>query len=204
METETSLQDDGAEGAARVPVLIGRIDGGRSVVALVRTALTIGRDASADVCIDATSVSRRHARISPVGAGGFELRDLGSKNGTTVNGTRVDSHALQPGDVVVIGPAELEFRFVTPVELERAERTAAAQARLGQLTDRELEVARLVAAGCKNADIAKQLAITTRTVVAHLEHAFDRLEIKSRTELTRLIIEAGWADAAPARAMRQR
>ena len=202
METETSLQEDGA-GAARVPVLIGRIEGGRSIIAVVRAALTIGRDATADICIDATSVSRRHARISPSGSGTFELRDLGSKNGTTVNGSRVESHALQPGDVLCIGPAELEFRFVTPVELERAERTAVAQGRLAQLTDRELEVARLVAAGSKNADIAKQLAITTRTVVAHLEHAFDRLGIKSRTELTRLVIEAGWAEESPARSMRR-
>jgi pSer/pThr/pTyr-binding forkhead associated (FHA) protein len=197
VETETSVEAGDGTDRDRVPVLIGRAEAGRNVVCIVGARLTIGRDPKADICIDATSVSRRHARISATGPDAFELRDLGSKNGTTVNGARVDSHALRSGDVVCIGPAELEFRFVTRAELERARRTAAAQARLRQLTDRELEVACLVASGGKNADIAKQLAITTRTVVAHLEHAFDRLAIRSRTELTRLVIEAGWADGAP-------
>ena len=108
-----------------------------------------------------------------------------------MNGEAVRTVVLRPGDLVRIGPAELEFRLVTLAELAHAERAADAQRALERLTDRELEVARLVASGAKNADIARKLDITSRTVAAHLEHVFDRLNINSRTALTRFVIEAG-------------
>ncbi len=55
-----------------------------------------------------TAMSRRHARVLG-GPPGCRIRDEGSKNGTLVNGVRVDEHALEPGDVVRIGETLLVF-----------------------------------------------------------------------------------------------
>lgn len=64
--------------------------------------LTIGRDESCDVVIPERQVSRRHARIRQT-ENGFLLEDLGSKNGTFVNGHELTgSHPLQDGDEIEI------------------------------------------------------------------------------------------------------
>jgi pSer/pThr/pTyr-binding forkhead associated (FHA) protein len=52
-------------------------------------AYVLGRDREADVVIDSTTVSRRHARLT-VGAGGTRVEDLGSRNGTWVRGERIE------------------------------------------------------------------------------------------------------------------
>ena len=54
----------------------------------------VGRDPAADVHIDDDRVSRRHARLTPLGGGGWQLRDLGSKNGVTVDGRPVSAADL--------------------------------------------------------------------------------------------------------------
>ncbi len=65
--------------------------------------IRIGREPGREICLDSDpTVSRRHAVIQP-GAGGFVLQDEGSSNGTYVNGARVVTHALQPGDEIRIG-----------------------------------------------------------------------------------------------------
>ena len=57
------------------------------------------------------------------------------------------------------------------------------------LSRREEEVARLVAAGLTNAEIAERLFISQRTVTTHLQHVYARLALRSRTELTRYVLE---------------
>ena len=52
------------------------------------------------------------------------------------------------------------------------------------LTRREREIALLVASGLSNRDIATRLFISKRTVDAHVEHIFAKLEISSRVKLT--------------------
>jgi len=65
--------------------------------------LTIGRDASNGVAINDAEVSRKHSRLSFQG-GKYVLEDLGSTNGTFVNGQRLSGPAvLKPGDVVSLG-----------------------------------------------------------------------------------------------------
>ena len=64
--------------------------------------LTLGRE-DVDVLMDAPMVSRRHAVVRPV-EGGLEIDDLGSTNGTWVNGERIDGVTrLAAGDVVGVG-----------------------------------------------------------------------------------------------------
>ena len=56
-----------------------------------------------------------------------------------------------------------------------------------ELTEREIEVARAVASGASNKEIAAQLAITERTVKAHLGSVFDKLKLRDRLQLTLLV-----------------
>jgi DNA-binding CsgD family transcriptional regulator/tetratricopeptide (TPR) repeat protein len=60
---------------------------------------------------------------------------------------------------------------------------------LGQLSARETEIARLVAEGLSNPEIADRLFISQRTVTTHLQHIYQRLGVGSRTLLTRYVIE---------------
>jgi NarL family two-component system response regulator LiaR len=60
------------------------------------------------------------------------------------------------------------------------------------LTDRELEVLKSAAAGMTNAEIAQRLAISVRTVEAHLTHVYDKLGAGSRTEAVVRAIKEGW------------
>jgi DNA-binding CsgD family transcriptional regulator len=57
----------------------------------------------------------------------------------------------------------------------------------GALTDAELRVARLVADGLKNREVAERLFVSPHTVSMHLRHAFTKLDINSRVELTRFV-----------------
>ena len=129
------------------------------------------------------------------GDDGIVVSDLGSTNGTLVNGeTITQPRVLASGDLIQIGAAELEFRVATRSELERARRVANACARLRLLSERELEVARLVAEGLRSAEIGRRLHIGVRTVNTHLEHIYERLGIRSRLVLTRLVLEAAFPD----------
>ncbi len=65
--------------------------------------ISIGRDNSNAVAISDAEVSRRHARMELRGIG-YAIQDLGSTNGTFVNGTRISGmQQLNPGDVVSFG-----------------------------------------------------------------------------------------------------
>jgi hypothetical protein len=71
----------------------------------------LGRAAENDLVIPAPPVSRRHALIALRDSGGYHLTDLGSRNGTRLNGRRITSPVrLHDGDRVGIGPVILIFR----------------------------------------------------------------------------------------------
>ncbi len=67
-------------------------------------AATIGRSPDATVMIDDPGVSRLHARIQRSDNGSFEVEDLGSKNGTFLNGARAERGTAALGDKIRIGP----------------------------------------------------------------------------------------------------
>ena len=70
----------------------------------------IGRDVFSNLRLDSEKVSRTHAMVKGTPAGKFLLYDLGSRNGTILNGRRVTSAAeLKPGDVISIGGFEIRF-----------------------------------------------------------------------------------------------
>jgi pSer/pThr/pTyr-binding forkhead associated (FHA) protein len=70
--------------------------------------MLIGRDVSNDLQIDHPEVSRHHVELRVEGATTWVI-DLGSRNGTLVNGRRVKQCVLQHGDVVGIGDCSIRF-----------------------------------------------------------------------------------------------
>ncbi len=75
---------------------------------LPEAPLSIGRGVDAGLRLDSPIVSRAHARLSRH-EGALRIEDLGSANGTYLNGERLSSAALESGDRVVIGPFALEI-----------------------------------------------------------------------------------------------
>ena len=70
---------------------------------------TIGSLADNDLCLTSDGVSRSHARITTVGHDAI-LEDLGSTNGTRVNGQPVTRHILQNDDVIDIADTQIRYR----------------------------------------------------------------------------------------------
>ena len=75
---------------------------------LNKERMTIGRKPDNDVQIDNLAVSGKHALVITILDDSF-LEDLGSTNGTYVNGKLIKKHALRDGDVVGIGKHELKY-----------------------------------------------------------------------------------------------
>jgi len=71
--------------------------------------VSIGREESCGLFIDAAKVSRRHAEVQRMGDA-FVLKDLGSTNGTFLGGQKVDQHILKDGETFRIGPAQVVYK----------------------------------------------------------------------------------------------
>ena len=70
-------------------------------------------------------------------------------------------------------------------------RSPAAVARLGELTDREREVALAVGRGLSNAEIAAELYLSVATVKAHVSRLFDKLDVTNRVQIAMCVHDAG-------------
>jgi pSer/pThr/pTyr-binding forkhead associated (FHA) protein len=68
----------------------------------------IGRLPDCAIPLSDSQVSRHHAEIRPTEVG-FEVLDLNSLNGTTVNGVKVHEHALANGDVISVGETAIRY-----------------------------------------------------------------------------------------------
>jgi diguanylate cyclase (GGDEF)-like protein len=85
------------------------------VVGVGERPVTVGRETGCEIRLTDTSASRRHFRVGPDAAGRLCLEDLGSANGTFVDGQRLQLRILQPGDRIVAG--ETTLRFLSEAEL---------------------------------------------------------------------------------------
>ena len=71
--------------------------------------LSIGRAATNNIVLNDTYVSRQHAQLIIMDDGQVKLKDLGSNNGTFVNGNKISEAYLKPGDIVKCGNAFLSW-----------------------------------------------------------------------------------------------
>lgn len=181
--------------------------------------LRIGRAPDNDIVVSELSVSRYHAELRRSGYR-VALVDLGSANGTTVNGTRISGAVeLTPPADVLVGQARLSVRTEPdpaggpPVlVIARGDETAivatirmapVAPPILGLAPDapplsaREQDVVRCVAGGMTDKQIARQLGISEKTVHSHLERIAAKTGLRRRADLTRMALGLGLTAIQP-------
>jgi diguanylate cyclase (GGDEF)-like protein len=105
-ELPTPGADDGAHALSRKPYLVAIAGLELGAIWELGPPQVIGRGETAHISVSGASVSRRHAEIW-VDAEGVWIRDLGSNNGTVVNGRRVESALLRDGDRIEIGASTI-------------------------------------------------------------------------------------------------
>ena len=94
-----------SNGSSRLEVVAGME---ANSFALTKAKYVVGRSAENDIHLGEGSVSSRHAQLERAG-GGWRLTDLQSTNGTFVNGRRIDSVELKPGDRIRFGDVGVKF-----------------------------------------------------------------------------------------------
>ncbi len=99
-----------APDSARRAYLLVSTRGSRAVQFDLGGALIgIGRASDNDVIVDDPMVSRHHCQLK-LQHGAYSFTDLGSRNGSSVNGQPVDQIALGPGDIIEVGDTSIEFQ----------------------------------------------------------------------------------------------
>ncbi len=115
----------------------------QKVFPLPSNVTVIGRRRNCDLRIPLDSISRRHCQIS-VESGALKVRDLGSRNGTFVNGKRVEEETAKAGDFIQVGPVLFAIqidgqpaKIVPPPARQRAAKHASPNAETEGLADQE-------------------------------------------------------------------
>jgi len=98
-----------------VPYKLTSTDGIHTFELRTGSTLVVGRAPNSDIPVIDPTISRRHAEVE-CGEAGVTIRDLGSSNGTFINGTRVDASAVGVGDVVTFGKVAFRLNAVAPPE----------------------------------------------------------------------------------------
>lgn len=162
--------------------------GTRSLILLDRSRLTIGTSAANDIVVhDDPTVSRLHAIFERLPAG-WTVRDLGSRNGTTLNHEPLTAErALRDRDELVIGHTRLRFHAGPATPSPTTPLAVAAPA----LTRREREVlvalcaplaaGTLLTEPASVRDVAAALVLTESAVKKHLLRLYDKFGIPSDT-----------------------
>jgi hypothetical protein len=99
----------GVRGAGAELVVLDSAGQPRERISITRAPVTIGRVSTNDVVLADPNVSRQHAELRHEPTG-WVLADLGSTNGTLVNGKLAKEHALADGDSIAFGTTELIFK----------------------------------------------------------------------------------------------
>ncbi len=151
----------------RAFVVIGEGESRRRVA--VDTSLVVGRSPNCGLVIDDAAASRRHLEIQAT-AEGFSCHDLGSRNGTLVNGVRVSGCELRPGDRIGIGQTVLRFEVAEDEVRSTPERTVFPQTLLDS-------TGRVQSPSGGGASRSKELLEAAYTVMNALASNFDQCEL---------------------------
>jgi len=98
------------------------------------------------------------------------------------NAASLEQTPLHPSSTLAIGQFEVDGQRCVIVEADSRLATAQSDT-VFRLTERELQIVRLVASGCPNKQIAKQLHISEWTVSTHLRRVFAKLGVDSRAAM---------------------
>lgn len=99
----------GLAGAGAELVVLGAEGDAKETISITRAPVKIGRLSTNDVVLADPNVSRSHAELRRAGEA-WVLADLGSTNGTLVNGKLAKEHTLNDGDKIAFGTSELVFK----------------------------------------------------------------------------------------------
>ena len=105
-----TAQKLGVQGAGAVLIVLDEGGVDREKIAVTRTPVVIGRMSTCDVVLADSNVSRRHAELTRDGSE-WLLEDLGSTNGTLVNGKVAKRHSLHGGETLGFGTSALRFEL---------------------------------------------------------------------------------------------
>ncbi len=87
--------------------------------------MVVGRAVNSDCAVVDATVSRRHAEMT-VANNGIQVKDVGSSNGTFVNGVKVDSYFVVPGDTLTFGKVAFRLEELAPIVVPEPELTVRA------------------------------------------------------------------------------
>jgi DNA-binding CsgD family transcriptional regulator len=194
----TALPPEAALGVDHFCLLEISSEAGTSRMPTRGELIRIGRATDNDVVLSSEpTVSRYHAEVL-CGEDGWMIRDVGSHNGTHINGLRLDDQASQrfgPSDIVTLGAVTLRL-----LEIDDNDGLTVADGRgselhrlLTALSQREREVLTLVAQGKTDDQVAGELFISVKTVHSHLDRIRDKTGVRRRAELTRVAVRLGLA-----------
>lgn len=169
---------------------------GVSLIPVRGSTMRVGRAVDNDIVLgQERTVSRRHAQFEQR-EDTWVVSDLGSHNGTFVNGERLragEERTIGAGDVVGVGDATIRLAGAAHDDGQTVQDSSAQSIHelLTALSAREREVLALVAEGRTDDQVAASLFISTKTVHSHLDRIRDKTGLRRRAELTRLAVRLG-------------
>ena len=153
--------------------------------------LVLGRALSSDLPLLDPTISRRHAELT-AGEGGVELRDLGSSNGTFVNGGRVEAGRLVPGDIVTFG--KLTFTVEEAAKGDTADEARQAS-RAGPTIVRERRVPNATQTFAEALRASGSQVVVDETAIVVPDHERVRQKLALLLELSKALTRALDSDA---------
>jgi DNA-binding CsgD family transcriptional regulator len=159
----------------------------------------LGRSTQCDIVLDHTSVSRRHARLTPSGALRVRVLDLGSRNGTFVDDTRISEAVVVCGQHVRFGGVTLHLceESAAPEGTDssldgdiaaRGEWEQTSMPGAPGLTNAQREVFGLLVQGLPEKTVAKRLGVSIHTAHNHICAIYKALCVHSRAELMAFVL----------------
>jgi len=111
-----------------VSLVLLKKDGSTKAFTLPSTVTSIGRRQDCDFCVPLSMVSRKHCEIS-LARDQVNIRDLASRNGTFLNGQRIEESRAKAGDILQVGPVSFVIQVDgIPKEFDRYREQAIQQA----------------------------------------------------------------------------
>ncbi|MFA5891353.1 MAG: FHA domain-containing protein [Actinomycetota bacterium] len=178
------------------PILIflrGPLAGRR--VTLDSDEFIVGRGSSSDIVLHDPLVSRAHAIVMRRGDV-MLIEDLGSHNGTYLNDERLHSvRQMRHGDRITIGDSRLLFEDPSQFPEDSTQVSEQVVFAGSSLTQRQIQVLRLMARGLSNKEIGARLFVSERTVKAYASVVFEKLEVNTRAAAVAAAMRAGLIDS---------